>query len=329
MTHLPSALRIATSTLLACAAILGARAAAAQCATDIDCKGDRVCDSGQCVDPISNDLASKAAACTRDVDCKGDRVCEVGRCVAPTPPSAPAASRAPATSSALAHSTPARDEGPIEQVDTAALPTGLMFIPRVGFITQGSVELRYVQTLNGYEETTSEDGDDTTGLVLGADLLYAVSPKLRIGGAMQLSPDTSASEAGEYSFGTDGAVLAVMEAALPVSPKVVFTMRMQGGLALLFAGGDAKDEIDDIHTACGTTPGVYCSVSNGPFVGSTFGLGAGVMFPTRSVRPRIDLLVSRTRLPFADVLATSGPNTTTLESTLTTTRMIAMAGFEL
>jgi hypothetical protein len=39
------------------------------------------------------------AQCSKDVDCKGDRVCETGQCVAPPPPAAAPAPASPATGS--------------------------------------------------------------------------------------------------------------------------------------------------------------------------------------------------------------------------------------
>lgn len=44
------------------------------CTKDSDCKGDRICSSGQCTD------SQKADTCTKDSDCKGDRVCKSGKC---------------------------------------------------------------------------------------------------------------------------------------------------------------------------------------------------------------------------------------------------------
>ena len=53
--------------------------AAPGCAKDADCKGDRICEAGTCVDPASG------RGCAKDTDCKGDRVCEAGNCVNPRP----------------------------------------------------------------------------------------------------------------------------------------------------------------------------------------------------------------------------------------------------
>jgi len=67
------------------------------CESDGDCKGDRICEKGQCVAPTSS-------GCQKDTDCKGDRVCEKGVCVGPSP----AAATAGATDKAGAEATCAR-----------------------------------------------------------------------------------------------------------------------------------------------------------------------------------------------------------------------------
>jgi hypothetical protein len=63
---------------LALTVVTWAARAEAQCATNADCRGGRVCVGGSCVTP----------QCTRDVDCPADAVCENGTCVAaaPAPP---------------------------------------------------------------------------------------------------------------------------------------------------------------------------------------------------------------------------------------------------
>jgi hypothetical protein len=61
--------------------------ARADCTTDAECKGDRICEAGVCVAPTST-------SCATDVDCPGDSICESATCVeaatSPTPPPDPA-----------------------------------------------------------------------------------------------------------------------------------------------------------------------------------------------------------------------------------------------
>ena len=78
---------------LALVALLSAaRSGSAACAKDTDCKGDRVCNAGQCVSPSAAPPAAPApSSCAKDTDCKGDRVCSAGQCVAPSAAGTPSA----------------------------------------------------------------------------------------------------------------------------------------------------------------------------------------------------------------------------------------------
>src|SRR4051812_49017307 len=87
--------------LLICCAVLSlSTAALADCESDSDCKGGKVCRQNQCV----------REACYRDMDCPADQMCSAGACVpapsrdAPmptgrsyTPPPPPPRDRAPET----------------------------------------------------------------------------------------------------------------------------------------------------------------------------------------------------------------------------------------
>ena len=59
--------------------------AAGGCGMDTDCKGDRICQGGQCVapSPVAPPRVTREGACTKDTECKGDRICVDGQCVAP------------------------------------------------------------------------------------------------------------------------------------------------------------------------------------------------------------------------------------------------------
>ena len=51
-------------------------AAWAQCGSDSDCKGGRICHEGQCMDP-----EAVPRGCANDRDCPGRDVCDSGRCI--------------------------------------------------------------------------------------------------------------------------------------------------------------------------------------------------------------------------------------------------------
>ena len=57
---------------------VGADVDAAGCLKDTDCKGNRVCQQGQCIDPTKVDPTQKA--CTKDTDCPGDEICTNKAC---------------------------------------------------------------------------------------------------------------------------------------------------------------------------------------------------------------------------------------------------------
>ncbi len=56
------------------------------CTNDMDCKGDRICENGQCVSPPSPTGAAPADAgatlvkCDRDTDCPGEDICQDKAC---------------------------------------------------------------------------------------------------------------------------------------------------------------------------------------------------------------------------------------------------------
>lgn len=59
----------------------------AQCEADTDCRGGRVCRSGECVD-------AAALSCGKDTDCPDPMLCLEARCTAPAPaPSAPSSGK--------------------------------------------------------------------------------------------------------------------------------------------------------------------------------------------------------------------------------------------
>lgn len=63
--------------------------AGAGCANDMHCKGDRICENGQCVSPPSpagttpSEGTSSDKACDMDTDCPGDEICQDHKCKLP------------------------------------------------------------------------------------------------------------------------------------------------------------------------------------------------------------------------------------------------------
>ena len=69
-------MRVILGAALVASAMWSAQAFAA-CATNEDCKHGRVCDNGECAEPVVH--------CSKDRDCEGDNVCVSGTCAAPPP----------------------------------------------------------------------------------------------------------------------------------------------------------------------------------------------------------------------------------------------------
>ncbi len=88
----------AVASLTVAVLLFSARPVWAGCAKDTDCKGDRICQAGQCVSATPSappPAATGGSTCTKDTDCKGDRICSGGQCVAPAGGAAPAPAPVP------------------------------------------------------------------------------------------------------------------------------------------------------------------------------------------------------------------------------------------
>jgi len=72
--------------------LVASRVARADCTKDSECKGDRICEKGRCVDaPVA-----RPAGCRVDIDCRGEDICVERQCESPTPGAhAPAAAPPP------------------------------------------------------------------------------------------------------------------------------------------------------------------------------------------------------------------------------------------
>lgn len=134
------------------------------------------------------------------------------------------------------------------------------------------------------------------------------------------------------------ALVGIIEPALPVSPTTAVLLRAQGGLSLLFPGGDVKNAIDDKKSSCSTATASgdpNCTVYAGPGLGFTAGGGAGLVTALGKTRLRADLLVqylSQGAWHYEhthQAVGSQGEYTHKVEYSLSGTRIWLMAGFEL
>jgi hypothetical protein len=169
-------------------------------------------------------------------------------------------------------------------------PPSVYIVPKVG-LRVGGTFTRDVQCSGtsqcGSLNTSSIDLDDKSEPGLGADVLFPVAPKLRVGGGLFYVTETKAEYQGRSGkLGSDLSLHGVVEGVFPVSPVVSFTVRAQLGLLMLFPGGDLKDEIDSNKRLCGSS----CSVDDGPYKAFTYGVGGGVLVDVGGFGLRGDVL---------------------------------------
>jgi hypothetical protein len=181
-------------------ALAEADSAHAQCASDAECKGDRICVQGKCT-------ASSPIACGKDVDCPDDLVCSGGACresanagaapeavtlpevsgpaatVMPDPPPAPA----PAATAHTALSSTTGGEAPTPETR-----------PILGLVIAGPVVLgvTWLATIAGTAALSDGDGEPIgysaiplagPWIMIGALDTGSYTPALVVSGILQAS----------------------------------------------------------------------------------------------------------------------------------------------
>ncbi|MBK7578586.1 MAG: hypothetical protein IPI67_00135 [Myxococcales bacterium] len=97
----------------------------------------------------------------------------------------------------------------------------------------------------------TEDYDDKSGLVLGADFFGHLSPQFRLGGGLLFAPNTKMETSdGSAKVGSDLSLLAIGEGVFDVGPTTALALRLFVGPAIVIAGSDLKDENDSINDSC-------------------------------------------------------------------------------
>jgi hypothetical protein len=206
----------------------------------------------------------------------------------PAPTAPPPATTAPATQQPSSYSALAAQAGPppsthgsLEQrLDEKA------FIPvlSLGLVAAGGgdTEFECEASIGSCSGFSGNDYDDASTFVIGADFLFKIVPKFRLGLGLMWIPTPSYDFEGssdETDSGHEFAAVVVGEGVFPVADNVGIYARGQAGVMALVAGNDHADDIDNIKDLCTATvsPDTTCDVSEGPFFGSTFGIGGGVM----------------------------------------------------
>jgi hypothetical protein len=170
------------------------------------------------------------------------------------------------------------------------------FVPvlHLGLVIGGGGEREYDCSGDGCGGSSdSEDYDDKTNLVFGADFLGHLSPNLRLGGGLLFAPSTQAEDDdGDADLGSDLSIFGIVEGVFDAGPTVAFAVRGFVGVAMLFAGGDLEDQNDRIEESC-KSDYLDCDFDEGSSFAFTFGIGAGLIVGLDSVGLRFDLVYQR------------------------------------
>ncbi|MBK7585516.1 MAG: hypothetical protein IPI67_35690 [Myxococcales bacterium] len=246
--------------------------------------------------------------------CAAGSVCQAGVCVAPpppppapaeTPPAPPPAAPAAAPPAAPPAGAPPPAAPPYAAPQPGASPaasgaaaapaaaahkvrSGFAAVVRAGYIVTGSGERDTKCTGSDCPSIRTEDYDDKSGLVLGADFFGHLSPQFRLGGGLLFAPNTKMETSdGSAKVGSDLSLLAIGEGVFDVGPTTALALRLFVGPAIVIAGSDLKDENDSINDSCKQ---VNCKFDEGSNAALSYGVGGGVIVDVGSVALRFDLL---------------------------------------
>lgn len=227
------------------------------------------------------------------------------------------------------------------------LPRGVFFVPRLAIIAGGGGTIKTDSHASISTNPTPVDHSgsaktvDASQFAVGAEGLVAVVPNFRFGLGVMYTPTTKVdSKPMDLELGSDLTGVGILEGAVAVAPWLALTFRGQGGVAVLFPGGDFKDDHNEAQkqidnaNASGQTVTNW-AVNKGPYAGWTAGGGAGVLIKASDkVRPRLDFLYQH--LAFSDytldatVVTNSAGDTQTIniKKNFSGNRVVILAGIE-
>jgi hypothetical protein len=225
-----------------------------------------------------------------------------------------------------------------EDVETRPTRSGLVAIPRVHLLVDGSVEEDLDCSATGTAFCTPEnhaeyDYDDTSGVAVGVDVLGNVSDNLRLGGGLWYAPEARVRNEFDYEveWGSDLSLAFVAEGLIDVAEEIALSGRLFAGGIAFFPSGYGADVIDVSEDDCSRlrAEGTRCEVKGGPFLGETLGGGPGVVGAYGRFAWRVDLIAQWYTLPLFAVEAASSSGTVETSSHAMGTRFWVSMGMEL
>jgi hypothetical protein len=220
---------------------------------------------------------------------------------------------------------------PAAQAQPAPEARPIVPVLKAGYTLSGKGEFSYECSGNVRCPSQGEEYKEQSGPGLAADLLFSVSPKLRLGfGALWVMTPNVETDWADYESGAEVSAFGILEGFFQTSPRFAFTARLQLGVLSQFPGDDHQRDIDDLRAGCNELQVATCSAGLGPFFGVTGGIGGGGawLLPDGGAL-RVDLLVQAYAVDDLTLEMADAGSSGELTRTATGSRVWLMAGIEL
>lgn len=221
--------------------------------------------------------------------------------------------------------------------EPSRLPTGLIFLPRIGGIVSGGATASTECTGSGSYSCSADatHGDrkfDALGSAAFAlDILIAPTRGFRFGVGTQFVPSTKFEKDGVgLDAGKDLTVVGIIEPVIPLGSRTGLAVRGQGGFLMLFPGGDLDAMASDAKDQCYgfRLSGASCSVDKGPYKGWTAGGGIGLLQVVGKTRLRGDISYQFLKTSTVSQKVSSGEGSGESTVALQASRFVLTAGLE-
>lgn len=232
---------------------------------------------------------------------------------------------APAPAQVYAPPAPVMAEPAVAAAPEEAAPSRgrFFFVPRLTIVFPGKAKETVACEGDGCDEAENHfKPGRNTGVLLGAEFLFAATPEfyLGLGFHAQLNSSTYDYPDGTDSFAAGRALWlpAIAEYRVAVSKSIDLPIRASAGLALLVGGKDLEDLADSLRENCQDVvdDGGKCSVDGPPGVGVILGAGPGVVVHLGPVGLRADLALGYQWLRLLKSDISLGSSHATLKNTL-------------